>query len=116
MIKKLSIQNYALIDQIDIEFDEGLNIMTGETGAGKSIILGALGLVMGKRADLKALYNPEKNCLVEALINIAEYRLDTILNKHDIESDTELIIRRVISKSGKSRAFINDLPVSLKSL
>lgn len=116
MIKKLSIQNYALIDQIDIEFDEGLNIMTGETGAGKSIILGALGLVMGKRADLKALYNPEKNCLVEALINIAEYKLDTVLNNHDIERDTELVIRRVISKSGKSRAFINDLPVSLKSL
>lgn len=116
MLKKLLIQNYALIDELEIAFDRGLNIMTGETGAGKSIILGALGLVMGKRADLKALFDPGKNCMIEATLDISNYNLASILGEHDVDVEPELVIRRVISKSGKSRAFINDLPAPLKTL
>lgn len=116
MLKKLSIQNYALIDEIEIRFDRGLNILTGETGAGKSIILGALGLIMGKRADLKALYDPSQNCMVEAILDIGNYQLQDVLAEHDVDYEHELVIRRVILKSGKSRAFINDLPVTLKTL
>jgi DNA repair protein RecN (Recombination protein N) len=116
MLKKLFIQNYALIDEIEIRFDRGLNILTGETGAGKSIILGALGLIMGKRADLKALYDPSKNCMVEAILDIAHYQLEKVLAEHEVEYEHELVIRRVILKSGKSRAFVNDLPVTLRTL
>ena len=116
MLKKLTILNYALIDRIEIEFDRGLHILTGETGAGKSIILGALGLVMGNRADLKALYDPDQNCFVEAVFDTGEHSLDEFLRENDIDPSDELIIRRVISANGKSRAFINDFPVSLKTI
>ena len=116
MLTKLTIHNYALIDEIEMDFSKGLHILTGETGAGKSIILGALGLIMGKRADSKALYDPSKNCMVEAHIEIKNYSLEKLLIRNDIDPDTELIVRRVINSSGKSRAFINDIPVSLKSL
>ena len=116
MLKKLTIQNYALIDRIEIEFDRGLHILTGETGAGKSIILGALGLVMGERADTKTLFDPEQNCLVEAIFDLRAYELGPLLEENDIDPAEELIIRRVISTNGKSRAFINDLPTGLKTL
>jgi DNA repair protein RecN (Recombination protein N) len=116
MLKNLSIKNYALIEKLEISFDQGLNILTGETGAGKSIILGALGLVMGKRADLKSMLDPAQNCLVEAIVDISRYELSDLLAENDIEEDRELQIRRVITKSGKSRAFINDLPVNLNVL
>jgi DNA repair protein RecN (Recombination protein N) len=116
MLKKLIIQNYALIDEIEISLDRGLNILTGETGAGKSIILGALGLVMGERADMKALFDPDQNCLVEATLDISNYKLQRVLEENDLEYEPELVIRRVISKNGKSRAFVNDLPVGLKTL
>jgi len=116
MLKKLTIQNYALIDQIEMKFDSGLHILTGETGAGKSIILGALGLVMGNRADLKSLFDKEKNCMIEANIDIKPYAMSETLKELDIEDTDELIIRRVISKNGTSRAFVNDLPVALKTL
>ncbi len=116
MIKKLSISNYALIDFVEINFDKGLHIVTGETGAGKSIILGALGLVMGDRADLKAIADPDQNCIIEAEIDIRQYDLSDLLKELDIDPSDLLNIRRVISANGKSRAFINDLPVSLKAL
>ncbi|HAY70950.1 MAG TPA: DNA repair protein RecN, partial [Saprospirales bacterium] len=116
MIKRLSISNYALIDFVEINFDKGLHIVTGETGAGKSIILGALGLIMGDRADLKVISDPEKNCIIEADIDIRRYDISDLLNEWDIDQADMLNIRRVISGTGKSRAFINDLPVSLKAL
>jgi len=116
MIKRLSISNYALIDFVEINFDKGLHIVTGETGAGKSIILGALGLIMGDRADLKVIADADKNCIIEADIDIRQYAISELLNEWDIDQADMLNIRRVISGTGKSRAFINDLPVSLKAL
>jgi len=116
MIKRLSISNYALIDFVEINFDKGLHIVTGETGAGKSIILGALGLIMGDRADLKVIAEADKNCIIEADIDIRQYAISELLNEWDIDQADMLNIRRVISGTGKSRAFINDLPVSLKAL
>ncbi|MCB0705830.1 MAG: DNA repair protein RecN [Saprospiraceae bacterium] len=116
MIKKIEIRNYALIDSLDIHFPKGLTIITGETGAGKSILLGALGLIMGKRADTKVLYNLEEKCVVEAVFDISSYDLRFFFEENDIDFDTELIVRREISPSGKSRAFINDTPTRLPVL
>jgi len=116
MITALSIENFALIEKLDIEFSNGFSIITGETGAGKSILLGALGLVLGKRADLSSLKNTEEKCIVEANFAIAKYNLKELFEFHDLEYDDETIIRREILPSGKSRAFVNDSPVNLQQL
>ena len=116
MLIHLSIHNYALINQLSIDFTKGLSIITGETGAGKSILLGALGLVMGNRADLSSLKNTDKKCIIEAKFSLNGYDLNTIFDALDIDYEEETIIRREILPSGKSRAFVNDTPVRLSVL
>lgn len=116
MLTHLSIQNYALINQLTIDFTKGLSIITGETGAGKSILLGALGLVMGNRADLSSLKNTSKKCIIEAKFAIEEYSLQHLFEEFDLDYEPETIIRREILPSGKSRAFVNDTPVNLSIL
>lgn len=116
MLRTIEIKNYALIDGIKIDLDKGLNIITGETGAGKSILLGALGLVMGKRADSKVLYDSEKKCVVEVNYAIHKLHLQSFFESNDLDYEDELIIRREIAPSGKSRAFINDTPTTLAVL
>ena len=112
MLKRLHIRNYALIDRVDIDFSERLTIITGETGAGKSILLGALGLVMGERADTKIFYNDQEKCIVEAWFDVAKYDLRDFFTEHELDYDTEVVIRRELSPAGKSRAFVNDTPVN----
>ncbi len=116
MLRKLEIQNYAIIDKLEIDFPTGLTIITGETGAGKSILLGALGLIMGKRADTKVLFDQERKCFVEATFAIADYQLHEYFTEESLDYDDELIIRREIAPGGKSRAYINDSPVTLDIL
>jgi DNA repair protein RecN (Recombination protein N) len=116
MITTLSIKNYALIEKLSIDFSKGFSIITGETGAGKSIILGALGLVLGKRADLTSLKNKEEKCVIEAHFEISKYNLAPFFEANDLDYEHETIIRREILPSGKSRAFINDSPVNLQEL
>ena len=116
MLKRLEIQNYAIIESLELDLTKGLTIVTGETGAGKSILLGALGLIMGKRADTKVLYEAEKKCIVEAVFDISDYNLKSIFTEEGIDYEEETIIRRVISPNGKSRAFINDEPANLSVL
>lgn len=116
MIRSLSIQNYAIIDELEIKFPDGLTIITGETGAGKSILLGALGLIMGKRADTKALYDLSRKCIIEARFDIGKYKLQSFFEENDIDYDAELLIRRELTPAGKSRAFINDTPATLSVL
>ncbi len=116
MITSLSIKNYALIEKLSIDFSKGFSIITGETGAGKSIILGALGLVLGKRADLTSLKNKEEKCVIEAQFQISKYNLLPFFEANDLDYENETIIRREILPSGKSRAFINDSPVNLQEL
>ncbi len=114
MLKSLLIQNYVLIDALDIRFDNGLSVITGETGAGKSIILGALSLVLGQRADAKSIAPGEEKCVIEAVFDIAAYGLEAFFHEQDLEYDAEsCIFRRELLASGKSRAFVNDSPVSL---
>jgi DNA repair protein RecN (Recombination protein N) len=116
MIKSLHIKNYAIIEALEIRFSEGLTIVTGETGAGKSILLGALNLILGSRADLKALYNEAEKCVVEAQFDVSSYNLQVFFQDNEIDYDEETVIRREILPSGKSRAFINDTPVNLNVL
>ena len=117
MIKQLHISNYALIDELDIRFDEGLTIITGETGAGKSIILGALSLILGERSDSKAIRDSNAKTIVEATFDIGGYHLDTLFKDNDIDWDEhDCLVRREISPNGRSRAFINDTPVQLNVL
>lgn len=116
MLTSLSIKNYALIEELSINFQSGLSIITGETGAGKSILLGALGLVLGNRADSSTLKNPEKKCVVEVQFAIQKYGLATFFESRDLDYETQTIIRREILPSGKSRAFVNDTPVTLSIL
>ena len=116
MLKTLSIKNYALIDHLEITFDDGLSIISGETGAGKSILLGALGLVLGQRADSKTIRNGASKCVVEVLFNVAPYGLETLFRQYEWEYDTECTLRREVHSTGKSRAFINDSPVGLNDL
>jgi DNA repair protein RecN (Recombination protein N) len=117
MIKHLHIRNFAIIEELDMAFPQGLTIITGETGAGKSILLGALGLIMGKRADIKSLHNLQSKCVVEALFDTSAYELNSFFATHELDYDgEEVIIRREISPSGKSRAFVNDSPVTLNVL
>lgn len=116
MITKLSIKNFALIEKLTIDFSDGFSIITGETGAGKSILLGALGLVLGKRADLTSLKNKDEKCIIEAHFQISGYDLKSFFDENDLDYEAETIIRREILPSGKSRAFINDSPVNLQEL
>lgn len=117
MITNLKIQNYALIDNLDITFEKGFSVITGETGAGKSIILGALSMILGQRADAKYVKTGEKKCVIEAHLNIDGYGLEGFFDDNDIEYDaSDCILRREITCAGKSRAFINDTPVSLATL
>ena len=116
MITSLSIENFALIEKLNIDFSDDFSIITGETGAGKSILLGALGLILGKRADLSSLKNASEKCIVEANFSIGKYDLKPFFESNDLEYEDETIIRREILPSGKSRAFINDSPVNLQQL
>jgi len=116
MLTRLSISNYALIDKLSVEFHKNLNTITGETGAGKSIILGALGLILGNRAELLALKDKLKKCIVEGVFEIANYNLNSFFEEYDLDYDATTILRREITPAGKSRAFINDTPVNLKTL
>ncbi len=116
MLKNISVQNYALIDKLEVEFTDGLTIITGETGAGKSILLGALGLIAGSRADTQALQDKTKKCVVEANFNIKGYSLKEFFSANELDYDVTTSIRREINPEGKSRAFINDTPVTLNQL
>ena len=116
MLTSLHIKNYALIDELSVAFKNGLTIITGETGAGKSILLGGLSLVLGKRADLSQVKNTGDKCIIEATFDIANYDLKALFTSLDLDYDVQTIIRREILPSGKSRAFINDTPVTLESL
>jgi DNA repair protein RecN (Recombination protein N) len=112
MLKRLHIRNYALIDELEINFSKHLTIITGETGAGKSILLGALGLVMGERADTKVFYNDAEKCIVEAFFDVSAYDLKSFFEENELDYDEEVVIRRELSPAGKSRAFVNDTPVN----
>lgn len=113
MLQKLSIRNYALIDSVEMELDKGLNIITGETGAGKSIMLGALSLILGQRAEAKYFFNQEKKCIIEGVFKLKGDKLKPLFEEHDLDFHQDSILRREISIDGKSRAFINDTPVTL---
>ncbi|MBQ8889976.1 MAG: DNA repair protein RecN [Bacteroidaceae bacterium] len=117
MLQSIHIQNYALIEKLDIDFKSGFSVITGETGAGKSIILGAIGLLLGQRADMKAIKTGANKCVVEAHFRIASYRLEDFFTENDLEYDAEeCILRRELYASGKSRAFINDSPAPLSQM
>jgi len=116
MLQSLLITNYALIDNLEVDFTSGLSIITGETGAGKSILLGGLALVLGKRADLSSLKTKDKKCIVEAQFKIDSYQLEPFFEENDLDYEEQTIIRREILPSGKSRAFINDTPIVLSVL
>ena len=117
MLQSIHIQNYALIEMLDIDFHPGFSVITGETGAGKSIILGAIGLLLGQRADIKAIKKDANKCIVEAHFNISSYQLESFFEEHEMEYDAqECILRRELYASGKSRAFINDSPASLAQM
>lgn len=113
MLKVLTIKNYALIKHLELEPSAHLNVVTGETGAGKSIMLGAIGLLMGNRADTKVLWNEDDKCVIEGTFNIKTYKLKSVFKAEDLDYDDQTVIRREISPGGKSRAFINDTPVTL---
>jgi DNA repair protein RecN (Recombination protein N) len=116
MLQKLTINNYALIDNLEISFGKGLNILTGETGAGKSIILGALSLILGQRAESRYFFNQQKKCVIEGQFKIADFQLKSFFEDNDLDYEAETVLRREISADGKSRAFVNDTPVNLNSL
>lgn len=116
MLRRLSVSNYILIDALEIEFDGHLNIITGETGAGKSILLGALGLLLGNKNEGTTLRDPQRNCVIEALFDIEAYGLQPFFEENDLDYAGETVIRRIITPAGKSRAYVNDLPVQLAQL
>ena len=117
MLKSLFIQNFVLIDNLNIQFEEGFSVITGETGAGKSIILGALGLVLGQRADTKSIKTNAEKCVIEAVFDISAYHLENFFTENDLEYDAQnCILRRELFNSGKSRAFVNDTPASLTTV
>jgi DNA repair protein RecN (Recombination protein N) len=116
MLRSLFIQNYALIEKLDIRFEKGFSVITGETGAGKSIILGAIGLLMGQRADVKAVRAGESRCVIEAHFDLSAYHLQHFFEENELDYDEDCIIRREIQVSGKTRAFINDTPAQLSQL
>ncbi len=116
MLAKLIVKNYALIQELELNLSADMSVITGETGAGKSIILGALKLVLGERADTKALFDHDKKCIVEGQFDIQNYQLKSFFNKHDLDYSEQCILRREILPSAKSRAFVNDTPVNLTVL
>ena len=116
MLNRLIIRNYALIDNLDISFAKGLNILTGETGAGKSIIMGALSLILGSRAESRYFFNQQKKCVIEGHFTIDGYELREFFDENELDFETETVLRREISSEGKSRSFINDTPVNLTTL
>lgn len=116
MLSSLIIKNYALIDDLRVDFQSGMTVITGETGAGKSIVLGALSLLLGKRADLSSVKNSEEKCIIEAQFALEKYELEAVFSENDLDYDSHTIIRREILTSGKSRAFVNDTPVTLSQL
>ena len=116
MLERLSIENYALIQQLELELSPSLNIITGETGAGKSILLGALGLIMGNRADTTALQDTGRNCVIEGVFDIGGHGLESFFDEYELEYERHTVIRRVVTPAGKSRAYVNDLPVQLATL
>ncbi len=116
MIISLHIQNYALIDRLDIDFERGFSVITGETGAGKSIILGAIGLLLGQRADSKSIKVGAAKCIIEAHFDLTSYNMEGFFEENDLEYDNECILRRELSASGKSRSFINDVPAQLSQM
>ena len=116
MLTSLSIKNYTLIENLNVDFSSGFSVITGETGAGKSMLLGALGLVLGKRADLSSLKNEDEKCVIEAVFSVEKYGLKAFFEESDLDFENETIIRREILPSGKSRAFVNDSPVTLQQL
>jgi DNA repair protein RecN (Recombination protein N) len=117
MLRKLHIQNYAIIDEIDIDFSKSLNVITGETGAGKSILMGALNLILGERADTASLQNRDRKCIVEGFFSVdGKIDVERFLNENELDREEELVLRREISASGKSRGFINDTPATLQQL
>ena len=117
MLQKLNIHNYAIIDELQIDFQTGLNIITGETGAGKSILMGALNLILGERAGSAVFLHDDKKCVVEGIFNVKESgRLKEFFDMNDLDFETEVLVRREVSPAGKSRCFINDTPVNLAQL
>lgn len=116
MLRSLYIQNYALIEKLDIRFETGFSVITGETGAGKSIILGAIGLLLGQRADVKAIRQGASKCVIEARFDISAYHMEAFFEENELEYEPECILRREVQSSGKSRAFINDTPASLTQM
>jgi len=116
VLKSLSIKNYALIDSLIIDFSGDLNILTGETGAGKSILLGAIGLIIGQRADSSVLRDKSDKCAVEGIFDIQRYGMQNFFSENELDYDDITILRREITPQGKSRAFINDTPVNLDQL
>ena len=116
MLKSINIENYAIINSLQIDFDKGLSIITGETGAGKSILLGALSLVLGQRAETAVIKNPEKNCVIEVVFQLDENKFKSVFENNDVDFQVLSTFRRIISSNGKSRAFINDIPVNISQL
>jgi DNA repair protein RecN (Recombination protein N) len=116
MIQRLLIRNYAIIEHLEIEFADGLTIITGETGAGKSILLGGLGMILGNRADTKVLYKATEKCVIEAFFDISNYDLKAFFEQNEIDFDHQTVVRRELAPNGKTRAFINDTPVNLGQL
>ncbi|WP_257668546.1 DNA repair protein RecN [Parapedobacter tibetensis] len=116
MLSRLFIQNYALIDSLDIHFDSGLNILTGETGAGKSIIMGGLSLILGQRVESRYFFSQDRKCIIEGYFDVSDYQLEKFFEEQDLDYEQETIMRREISADGKSRAFVNDTPVTLNVL
>ncbi len=116
MLTHLHIENYAIIELVELNINSGVTVLTGETGAGKSIILGALGLILGKRADSSVLFDKSKKSIIEAQFNIQSYKLNAFFEENDLDYEEQLIVRREINHNGKSRAFINDTPTTLKVL
>ena len=116
MLKNLSIKNYLLIDDLSVSFNNGFTVITGETGAGKSILVGGISLILGKRADLSVNRDKSKKCIIEGVFDIGSFDLKSIFDENELDYDTDTILRREISSSGKSRAFINDSPVNLSQL
>ena len=116
MLRRLTVENYALIDKLDLQLDAHLNIITGETGAGKSILLGALGLLLGNKNESGTIRNEERNCIIEGVFEVEGYGLEPFFEDNDLDYEPQTVIRRMISPSGKSRSFINDMPVQLSVL
>lgn len=116
MLRRLQIRNYALIRELEVDFTSGLTIITGETGAGKSIVIGALSLILGQRADTTVLRDKANKCIVEGVFEIEGYGMESLFADNDLDFDTQVLLRREISPNGKSRAFVNDTPVNLKAL